>query len=77
MFGQSLGGNHRAGPGLLAAMPGSLLTRDRVIWQQLAETGPGIGQQRVLVGLQRQAIIAAALSVIAATVASVRRNRAA
>ena len=45
VFGQALGGNHRAGPGLLAAMPGSLLTRGQVVWRQLAETGPGIGQQ--------------------------------
>jgi len=59
VFDQSLGRNHHAGPGLLAAMPGSLLTRDRVIWRQLADTGPGVRQQRVLVGLQRQAIIAA------------------
>jgi len=51
VFGQSLGGNHRAGPGLLAAMPGSLLTRDRVIWRQLVETGPGGRQRCVLVGL--------------------------
>ena len=37
VFGQSLGGNHRAGPGLLAAMPGSPLTRGQVVWRQLAE----------------------------------------
>jgi hypothetical protein len=112
---QTLSGNHRAGAGLLAAMPGLLVMRDRMVWRNLAETGPDIGQQRVLVGFQRQAIIAAAsgdccnraaiavqcrasavttlpLSAIrqstssaasnsppwsAATVASVRRNRAA
>ena len=42
---QTLGGNHRAGAGLLAAMPGLLLTGDRMVWQNLAETGPGVGQQ--------------------------------
>ena len=45
VFGQTLGGNHRADPGLLATMPGSLLTRGRMVWQQLAETGPGAGWQ--------------------------------
>ncbi len=45
VFGQALGGNHRAGPGLLAAMPFLLPTRGRVLGRQLAETGPGIGQQ--------------------------------
>ena len=45
VFGQSLGGNHRAGAGLLATMPGSLLSRVRVVLRQLAETGPGVGLQ--------------------------------
>jgi hypothetical protein len=47
---QTLGGNHRAGAGLLATMPGLLVMRDRMVWQNLAETGPGVGQQRVLIG---------------------------
>ena len=42
---QTLGGNHRAGACLLAAMPGRLVMRDRMVWQNLAETGPGIGQE--------------------------------
>ena len=41
---QTLGENHRAGAGLLAAMPGLLVMRDRMVWQNLAEIGPGIGQ---------------------------------
>ena len=45
MLCQSLGGNHRACAGFLAAMPGLLVMRDRMVWQNLAETGPGIGQE--------------------------------
>ena len=44
MLCQSLGGNDGAGAGLLAAMPGLLLTGDRMVWQNLAETRPGVGQ---------------------------------
>ena len=60
VFGQSLGGNHCAGPGLLAAMPGLVLPCSGVVWRQLVKTGPGVGQERVLVGGSRQAPIAAA-----------------
>ena len=56
VFGQAPGGNHHAGPGLPAAMPGFLLRGRRMVGRDLAETGPGVGQQRVLVGLQRQAL---------------------
>jgi hypothetical protein len=42
MLRQTLSGNHRAGAGLLTAMPGLLVTRDRMVWKNLAETGPGI-----------------------------------
>ncbi len=62
IFRQTLGGNGRAGAALLAAMPCRLLMRDRMVWQNLVETGQAIGQERVLVGLQCEAIIAAAAS---------------
>jgi len=68
VFGQSLGGNHGAGPGLLAAMPGLVLTRIGVVLGDLSEARRGVGQERALVGGSRQAPIAAALFVMAATV---------
>ncbi len=39
---QTLSRNHRAGAGLLAAMPGLLVMRDRMVWWNLAETGPSV-----------------------------------
>ena len=45
VFCQSLGGNDPSGAGLVATMPGLLLTGDRMVWKNLAETGPGIGQE--------------------------------
>jgi hypothetical protein len=42
-------------------MPHFWLARDRMALRNLAETGSGVGQQRVLVGLQGQTIIAPAL----------------
>ena len=45
VFCQSLGGDDRAGAGLVATMPGLLLTGDWMVCQSLAETGPGIGQE--------------------------------
>jgi hypothetical protein len=38
---QTLSGNHRAGAGLLAAMPGLLVMRDQMVWRNLAETRTG------------------------------------
>ena len=45
VFGQSPGGNHRTGSGLVAAMPGLVLPRCGVVWRQPAGTGPGIGKE--------------------------------
>jgi hypothetical protein len=45
MLRQTPGGNGRAGTTFLAAMPGRLVMRDRMVWQTLARTGPGIGQE--------------------------------
>jgi hypothetical protein len=42
-------------------MPGLLVAGGRMVWQDLAETGPGIRQERVLIGLQRQTTVTAAL----------------
>jgi len=60
VLGQSLGGNHGAGAGLLAAMRGLVLPCSGVVLGDLSEARRGVGQRCVLVGGSRQAPIAAA-----------------
>lgn len=60
VFFQSLSRDDHACPGLPAAMPDLLVPRGRMVGLHFAESGAGVRQQRILVGLQRQAIVATA-----------------
>jgi|GEM_PF-2573276 len=60
VLGQSLGGNHGASAGLLAAMRGLVLPCCGAVLGELPEARRGVGQRCVLVGGSRQASIAAA-----------------
>ena len=59
VLGQPLGGNDHCSAALLPPMTGRLKAGHRMVLFHLAEAGPGVGQERLLVGLQRQAPVAA------------------
>ena len=59
MLYQALDGNHRAVAGLFPAMTGVFLVGHRMVGRDISEGRPGNGELRVLVGLQREARVAA------------------
>ena len=60
MFRQTFGRNNHGRSGFLPAVAGLFLPGNRMGVFHLAEARPGIGEERVLIGLQRQAPVAAA-----------------
>ena len=55
---QSFSQNHQTRAGFLAAMPRLLLPHSLVVYLDLAKAGSGVGEKRILVSFQRQALVA-------------------